>query len=94
MRDIWNAIDLDLQRLTKIYHQDTTNILRIFGPKAEIESSWDLVSFARRLDILAVITNISADVWKDAYENDMMSRLTLTAYAGLVKHHKENRYGV
>lgn len=94
---IWNAVDSRLQALTMLYHQNITKILSSISPAAastvEVQTTWDDVSSFQRLNILAVLTSIPVAMWKDAYENDKMSRLTLTAYAGIVKDHESNSYG-
>ncbi len=97
LSDIWNAVDSRLQALTMLYYQNTTKILSSISPAAtstvEAQTTWDDVSSFQRLNILAVLTSISVAMWKNAYENDKMSRLTLTAYAGIVKDHESNNYG-
>jgi len=97
LSDIWNAVDSRLQALTMLYYQNTTKILSSISPAAtstvEAQTTWDDVSSFQRLNILAVLTSISVAMWRNAYENDKMSRLTLTAYAGIVKDHESNNYG-
>lgn len=95
--DVWDAVDKQLQALTKLYHQKLTTVLNTIGPNApdpKTVKTWDQVPCHKRLNILAVLTAIPVDIWRDAYENNKMSRLTLMAYAGLVKDYKENSYGV
>ncbi len=92
---VWDAIDPRLQALTMVYHQDITEILNTIGPNApdpKTVKTWDQVPCRKRLNILAVLTHIPVPMWRDAYENDKMSRLTMVAYVGIARHYEANSY--
>lgn len=92
---VWDAIDPKLQKLTKIYHQDITKILDTIGPDApdpKTVKTWGQVPCRKRLNVLAVLTAVPVAMWKDAYDNDKMSRLTMAAYIGIAKHYEANSY--
>lgn len=89
---VWDAVDPRLQEITEIYYRDISDVLSMFNspliqsaaaPDTKTGSTWDDVNSLQRLNILAVMTSTPVAVWRDAYENDKMSRLTLLAFANI-----------